>query len=274
MITAKIIKDSISEIGKRIITFELEYPRFIHSEMMTHRVFSRNSASSRAIPISKMISLVWNNCAEPCHWGKNQPGMQAQQELIGIRKWLAKKVWKISGKISCIFAWLLYKIGVHKQIANRVLEPWGHIKVIVTSTEWDNFFELRNHPDAQPEIHELALKMYTEMVLSKPKILKMGQWHIPYVDSILDYGKQNFYINCQEIDLEKALKIGASMCAQVSYRLIDNSLEKALKIYDRLVASKPAHLSPFEHSATPMSDIEGISGNFRGWAQYRQTLKI
>ena len=183
MINAKIIADSISPSGKRITTFELEYPRMVHSEFLTHRMLSRNAASSRAIPTSKMLSLVWNNPATPVHWGQNQSGMQANVELQGVRKWAVQQLWNISGKVACIFAWSLNKLKCHKQIVNRIVEPWSHIKVIVTATEWDNFFYLRNHPAAQPEIHELARQMWEIYKNNKPELLHIGEWHLPYIES-------------------------------------------------------------------------------------------
>jgi len=271
MITAKIIKDSISKTGKRIITYECEYPRFIHSELLTHRVFSRNSASSRAIPVSKMISLVWNNPAQPIHWGKNQSGMQAKVELSGVSKKITQFIWNTSGKVCCIFAWMLNKLGAHKQITNRIVEPWSHIKVVITSTEWDNFFYLRNHPDAQPEIHELARQMYDLYLNSSPELLYDGEWHTPYITTKREEDILKYYSNDVELSVENALKVSASMCAQVSYRLVDDSIEKAIKIYDRLIESKPAHASPFEHQARPIN-IKEQSGNFYGWHQHRQDI--
>lgn len=276
MITAKIIKDSISMAGKRIITYELEYPRFIHSEFMTHRVFSRNAASSRAIPISKMISSVWSNPAEPIHWGRNQSGMQANVELTGLRLSLAKTTWRTSGKIVCGLAWLFNKVGAHKQIVNRILEPWSHIKVVVTSTEWDNFFYLRNHPDAQPEIHELARQMWELYQNSVPGAIQEGQWHLPYIDDryqIIDNNSDDISQSLKiMITSDEALKLSASLCAQVSYRKADESVDKAIMIYDRLINSKPAHSSPFEHQARPYTSVDIRSGNFIGWEQYRQML--
>lgn len=259
MISAKIIKDSISEVGKRIVTFELEYPRMIHSEFMTHRVFSRNAASSRAIPFKTMLSLVWKNPAHPIHWGMNQSGMQANQELSGFKLWAAKKFWFLSGKIICVLAWVMSLTKVHKQVINRLLEPWSHIKVVATSTEWDNFYELRNHKDAQPEFRELARQMKEQMDKSASIVLREGEWHLPYVDG--------------QMDLETAKKLSASLCAQVSYRRADESVDKAIKIYDRLVGSKPFHASPFEHQATPLKNPNQSSGNFKGWFQLRQELQ-
>lgn len=273
MISAKIIKDSIAENGKRITTFELEYPRFIHSEFMTHRMLSRNAASSRAIPLSQMIKMVWNDPASPVSWGKNQSGMQAKTQLEGKDLYWAKTLWNLSGKAVCGFAWLLGKTNVHKQIANRILEPWSHIKVVVTATDWDNFFYLRNHPDAQPEIHELAKLMWKEYRLNTPTILKEGEWHLPYLDGYNILPDEDF-VPFEETDicLSDAIKLSASLCAQVSYRKADESIKKALNIYKRLVESKPVHASPFEHQATPAKSSIVISGNFRGWVQYRQTI--
>lgn len=262
MITSRIIADSIALNGKRITTFELEYPRFIHSEFMTHRALSRNAASSRAIPVSAMLTRIWEEPAAPVHWGQNMSGMQAAEELQGWRKDAAKFLWDVSGRVTCGFAWLLSKIGAHKQIVNRIVEPWSHIKVVATATEWDNFFYLRNHPDAQPEIHELAVYMYNDYLHSKPKLLKAGEWHMPYVDNYAS----------SDILLKDALKLSASLCAQVSYRKADQSVKKALLIYDRLVESKPCHASPFEHQASPSPKKTDHSGNFVGWLQYRQTI--
>jgi hypothetical protein len=274
-ITAKIIKDSISEKGKRLTTFELEYPRMVHSEFLTHRMVSRNAASSRAIPVSTMIKLVWNNPACPVHWGKNQSGMQAKEELTGFKLSLTKTLWKLSGKVACVFAYILNKAGCHKQIVNRIIEPWSHIKVVASATEWDNFFYLRNHPDAQPEIHELARVMWEEYKESIPTILHEGEWHLPYIDDHYRIaGKHTgFYSDGKMITLQEAIKLSASLCAQVSYRKADESIEKATMIYDRLVTSKPVHASPFEHQATPTNCNISISGNFRGWRQHRQDIE-
>ena len=241
---------------------------------MTHRMLSRNAASSRAIPLNTMIKMVWNNPACPVHWGKNQAGMQAKTELQGVKLALTKLAWNLSGKVMCGFAWLMGKLSVHKQIANRILEPWTHIKVVATATDWDNFFHLRNHPDAQPEIHELARIMWGLYHQSMPAYLNDGEWHLPYLEDYdIMYEKNAVPFKENEIRIEDAIKLSASLCAQVSYRKADESIKKALMIYDRLVESKPVHASPFEHQATPAKSNIVISGNFRGWVQYRQTIK-
>jgi thymidylate synthase ThyX len=256
MITAKIIADSVYDT--RITTFELEYPRFIHSELMTHRAFSRNAASSRAIPVAKMLDLIMDNPAMPVHWGKNQAGMQADIEVENPD--LARSLWMRARDRAALIAREMIELGVHKQVANRLLEPFQHIKVVLTATELENFFNLRAHKDAQPEIQMLAVEMREAMKLSTPRQLNIGEWHLPYVnaDMIANFG------------LEACKKISASCCAQVSYRLLDDSLDKALDVYQRLVEAKPIHASPFEHQATPDATAKN---NFLGWRQLRQDIE-
>lgn len=160
MIKASVIADSAHpETGTRITTFELVYPRFIHSEFMTHRVFNRNASSSRAIPTTKFIEQVRNEPVMPSHWGKNQKGMQAEEELNPMEIADAAFAWQQAATSAAIYAEILRRGQVHKQIVNRILEPFTHIRVVVTSTSWANFYGLRDHKDAQPEIRELAQAM-------------------------------------------------------------------------------------------------------------------
>lgn len=274
MIKAKIIKDSVSHhTGKRITTFELEFHRFILAEFNTHRALARNSASSRAIPLEKFIENITTNPAIPVWWGKNQSGMQAKEELPVSDQTKACEIWLEARDAAIQFARQLGELGLHKQIVNRLLEPWTVTKVIATATDWDNFFFLRNHPDAQPEIHLLADLMVQEYLESKPQILSEGEWHLPYVDSVLEQEELKYFSDGQEVDLETAKKISGSMCAQVSFRKSDTSIEKACNIYDRLVGSVPKHSSPFEHQATPAPYSDEISGNLRGWIQLRKLMK-
>lgn len=291
-ISATVIADSISENGIRITTLELEYPRFIHSEFMTHRMFSRNASSSRAIPIENVIEAVHERPAKPIHWGKNQSGMQAKGELdVSARKY-AEGAWELASNYSARIAEFMKDAGAHKQIVNRILEPFQFIKVVVTATEYENFFQLRCHADAQPEMQELANCMADARASSEPFRLYQGEWHTPYVNSDRgDTGKLFYFVDSNvgdyHVSLEDALKISSSCCAQVSYRLLDNSIEKAVRVYEKLVESHPVHASPFEHQATPVDDWgddEGIthhmmldgrdywSGNFRGFIQHRQLL--
>jgi thymidylate synthase ThyX len=293
LITAKIISDSYNEIhGTRLTTFELVYPRFIHGELMTHRMFSRNAASSRAIPIDKVIELVETTPAMPVHWGANQAGMQAKAEVSDIER--AKKVWLAARDSAVIYAKALRDAGLHKQIVNRVLEPYQLMKTIVTATDYNNWFWLRDHEDAQPEIAELAAVMCVEYTAHIPENLAIGEWHVPYVKTYRDsHTNERFYLDEHDkyITMEEARMISASCCAQVSYRKNDGSLEKASMVFDRLINSVPVHASPVEHIATPIDsesfagdylDIEGVthinknnvpySGNLRGWIQFRQLI--
>ena len=191
-IKATIIQDSTCN-GSRITTFELEYPRFIHAELMTHRQFSRNAASSRAIPIEKMHEHVLSNPAKPIHWGANQAGMQAKQELTSVFLAGAKAVWQSALEDAVRWSKALGNTGLHKQIANRVTEPFQFMKTVVTATEWNNWYWLRNHEDAQPEIHELAKQMWETSQASEPLELSMYHWHVPYVTRSKDPLGQVWY---------------------------------------------------------------------------------
>ena len=263
-IQVKMIEDSISKTN-RICTLQLKYHRYIHAEFMTHRVFSRSASSSRAIPIKKIISEVWNNPATPLHWGQNISGMQAKTELTGIKLYLAKTFWNLASKFACILAYFMYNIGLHKQIGNRILEPFSFINVILTSTEFDNFFELRIHPDAQPEIQELAKQIKEAIDNSNPKSLEDGDWHLPYIS----------YEERELFDVTDLLKASTARCARVSYNNHDGSLPsvtKDIQLHDRLVGSKPLHASPAEHPAKAEGN-DTFYKNFKGWNQYRTILE-
>lgn len=276
-IEAKVIEDSVSSAGKRLTTLQLKYPRFIHAEFMTHRVFSRNASSSRAIPVAKMIEAVRTEPAMPIHWGKNQPGMQANEQLTGVELNDAKHCWLAAAQSAANVAEKMMAIGLHKQVANRVLEPFQHIHVIVTATEWDNFFALRAHPDAQPEIQALAVAIRDAMTHHQPRELADDEWHLPYIRD-----------EERGLPIEQLVKMSAARCARVSYLKHDGvapSLEDDLTLYERLVGSMPIHASPIEHQAAPdtlWSFDEGetekwewpeLHGNFVGWKQYRKMVE-
>ena len=298
-ITAKIIADSISTHGIRMTTMEIEYPRFILAELNTHRMLSKNSSSSRAIPLAAMHQQIQDNPAMPVYWGKNQPGMKAKEELVGSDRSQAEYLWRKFIQVSIEFAQQLGATGLHKQIANRPTETGMMMKTVISGTEWANLFWLRDHPDAQPEFRDLAHKMYHAMRYHEPTTLAPGEWHLPYVDvyrSPLD--DRLSYLNPEggEYSVEEARIVSASCCAQVSYRKNDDSLDKALKIYKQLIESTPAHASPVEHQATPMPDRLAVrddtqanawppgvthrsrdgsywSGNLQGWIQHRKLIQ-
>jgi len=290
LITARILSDSISPSGTRMTTFEIEYPRFILAELNTHRMLSKNSASSRAIPVAAMHEHIRANTAAPVYWGKNQPGMKAREELHTVDKHTAQLIWNLARDRAIIAAGELNALGSHKQITNRVTEPWMIMKTVISGTEWANFFWLRDHPDAQPEIAVLANKMHQAYDASQPQQLQPGEWHVPYVKSYRDTSTGILhYLDNKDADItaEEARVISSSCCAQVSYRKNDDSYEKALKIYQQLIESEPAHASPVEHQATPMSSPDSFvdlgtthidrsnrawSGNLRGWTQFRKLI--
>jgi thymidylate synthase ThyX len=270
MIEAKIVADSIcGTTYKRIISFVLTYPRFILAEINTHRMFSRNSASSRAIPIEKMIKRIIDNPATPIYWGKNQKGMQASAELSAEEIAKALKIWQLSTRRQIKYAGMLSQLGVHKQIANRLLEPFAHMTTLLTATEFGNFFNLRAHRDAQPEFQELAFQMLQCYLDSTPKVLQPGEWHLPFADK---------YIS-EYLTLEQRLKITTARAARVSYISFEGDIDhqKDYKLHDQLVES--GHWSPFEHAAQALSRWECLwdrlngyskQANYRGYMPYRK----
>jgi len=240
----------------------------------------------------KMLSALKRDWAIPSYWGKNTAGMQALGELSPADKPVAEEIWKQGMEGAVYIASQLNSLEVHKQTANRVLEPYSHISVVVTATEWDNFYTLRDHEDAQPEIQRLAKTMKIAVSRSSPLEIHPGEWHLPFVsmDEIasLESGTT----------LEELQKASVARCARVSYLNHDKSapsLEKDIELADRLLEA--GHMSPFEHQGTPMEgngkivklggvhhylnqdgvthfDRNGLfwSGNFQGWIQYRQML--
>jgi len=274
MISAQIIKDSLSPYGtvlnaeRRLTTMVLRYPRFIHSELMTHRAFSRNSSSSRAIPVAKLIAEAQDDPATPKYWGANQKGMQARNQLASEKQALALEVWNRARQQAIESAKELTSenIGLHKQIANRLLEPFTHITVIVTGSEYayQNFFALRCHPDAEPHIQELATKMLYEYRRAQPTSAPV---HLPFLmkEEALDL--------IDRIGTPSTCLVSAARCARVSYLKHDGqqpSLAEDLKLGELLAAE--GHMSPFEHQAFASIDVDVKSGNFLGWTQYRQRL--
>lgn len=248
MIKVEVIKASRSPEGVILWTLALTYPRFIHAELMTHRVFSRNASSSRAIPIFKSIMAVLRNSASPVSWGSNQPGMQAGKELTGIRRGIVKAAWNAAKYAAVGCAYVAMKAGAHKQVVNRILEPWSHITVLVTTSDWKNWDSLRDHPDADPTIRKLAVQIklarLAALAGNKVRDLKPGDWHLPYVteDELLKYG----LVNC--------IKMSVARCARVSYLTHDKAdptWEKDVALYNRLAHHDPMHASPLEHQATP-----------------------
>ena len=262
MIEAKVILDSVSPAGKRITTLQLKYPRWVHGEFLTHRAFSRNSMSSRAVPVAKMIEQVRNDPAMPVHWGQNQPGMQARDELTGEALINAQMTWRSAAAKAADSAELMMGYGLAKQVANRILEPFQWMHTVVTATEWDNFFALRCHPDAQPEMQVLAFAMRGAMDASAPGFT---EHHFPYVreeDGVMSMWRRAM--------------ISAARCARVSYLKHDGtapSIGEDLALFERLAGGTPIHASPLEHQGVAMEHPRRRSRNFVGWRQFRELFE-
>jgi thymidylate synthase ThyX len=284
--TAVVIADSISDQGIRITTFQLRYWRAIHAELMTHRVFSRNAGSSRARPSQAIITQVRTDPWGPLHWGANESGMQASTELTFEQIAKAKDEWYKAASSAALNATNLLNMGLHKQIVNRVLEPFTYIDVVVTATDYANWFALRLDKDAQPEIQQLAQVMKDAMDASTPVLLKPGEWHLPYI-TMSDYAEAQNHVSYviskdrPETLLDLLKKISAARCARTSYKAFDGkvaSIDDDLSLFDKLMSGNLKHASPTEHIATPdyyhedEYQAKSLWGNFRGWIQFRKTI--
>lgn len=274
--SAKVIADSITPAGHRVTTFEVVMHRFVLAEFNTHRVFSRNSASSRAIPLAKQISRIRQNPALPVKWASEQKGMQGGDEIHHADE--ARSLWY--GAIASAVAWAtdLGEMSLHKSVVNRLLEPFMWHTVVVTSTAWDNFFGLRCNPMAQPEIRVAAEAMEAAYVNSTPQVVYPGQWHLPYIQDD----------ERADMPVETQVKVSAARCARVSY-LTQNGVrdfEQDVQLYERLISADPMHASPLEHVARPASTNQHtvniaepddepmwvrlpLYGNLLGWRQHR-----
>lgn len=302
--TAKIIADSISPDHHRLTTMELRYPKFIHGEFMTHRTFSRNASSSRAIPTAKLIEEVRapSLMAKPAKWVKNEPGMQGYTELTGAYLDEAIFLWEKAGRWAANMAENMLTDEIHKQIINRILDPFIHIKVVATATDagWLNFFGLRLDKAADPTMQALAEEAFVQYKLRGPELLQPGSWHLPYITAgdstatmlyLQPDWEQQTGEHAESVPMdaiyELLKKISVARCARVSYNSFEtqklSTIEEDLKLYDRLVGSQPLHASPAEHQATPdskrdilefmpMWDNARQHGNFTGWRQFRKML--
>jgi thymidylate synthase ThyX len=275
--SARIILDSKNlHNNVRITTFELTYPRIIHGEFMTHRVFSRNAASSRAIPVNKMLEQVKNDPFIPIYWGKNQPGMKARQEIAPKNQEEAREIWLEARDAAVNAAEKLIELEVHKQTANRLLEPFSWITVLLTTTELANFFKLRDHQDAQPEFKKIAKmtrdiymnNLYPEQRQDKELECLTSRWHLPLVDGY-DYNEL-VAAGYPEKDI---VKICIGRCARVSYLTHEGirDPQKDIELFDSLY--KEYHDSPLEHAALAKESLNtDFFANFRGWQSYRNLI--
>lgn len=261
--TATVIEDSVNEYGVRLTTVEFNIHRYILPELNTHRVFSRSAASSRAIPVEKQIERAVNDPALPVHWGQNKPGMSADEELSDDDIFEARRIWLEHLDVTVDAVRKLSKLGLHKQVTNRLLEPFLWQKVIVTSSEWSNFFKLRTSiyggNTAQPEFAVAADAAFEAINISHPKEFKReDQYHLPYVT------KQER----ETLTLWEQIIVSVARCARVSYLNHENKIEfeKDVKLFLSLLENK--HMSPFEHVAHPSNGYQ-VSNFDTTWAQLR-----
>ncbi len=316
-ISAKVICHSISLAGVELVTFEITYPRIILAELNTHRMLSKNSSSSRAIPFQKMKESLYGR---PVRFGQANPGMQDKGEEHQAKivvtspdgddcEFTAEEVWEMAKKDALFYADVMYKAGFHKQVYNRMVEPYQMMKTVISGTEWPNFFWLRKHGAADPSFEELASVMYEAKAASTPRLLRDGEWHLPYIDAcVVKDGKIVAYALTNEEGLsdylttEEAIRVSAARTAAVSFRNIDYGVAKSEEVHGRLVNDDRIHGSALEHQATPMkvgsesfnpndevnlvSDPDtwepGVthmdkqsrlwSGNFRDFIQYRKLI--
>jgi thymidylate synthase ThyX len=258
-ITAEVIAHSRS-LDCELVTFKTRFPKFILAEFNTHRMLSRNSSSTRAIPMRKQIEAVEDDMFVPTWVGKNQPGMSSAIELDSLERDKFEFSWR-SGMEACADeANVLADLGFHKQHAGRMIEPWVMVDHISSGTEWGNFFDLRCNKHAQPEIQELAWKMLWALYNSKPNQLNMGEWHIP------------FNHPDDRLETQTLVKVAVARCARISYRNFDGKvdIQKDIELYESLLSS--GHMSPFEHVAVATGDNK-MYKNFRGFMQLRQSVE-
>ena len=295
--------------GQEIVTFEYEMPKCILAELNTHRLFSRNAQSSRAVPISKVIEMIRTNPVTPIHWGSNQAGMVAGEEIDTVlihwekreylqgAEYLGKEdAWEMAANDIADIMQAWEDAGYHKQIVNRIGEAFTFVRGVITATEFDNFFHLRIHPAADPFMKEVARCMWEALQLSEAEVLYEGEWHTPYVDHSRNGFGGLLYVHNEEFEsnrihtlsVERAKQVSAVGCAQVSFRKLDLTDETVDRVYSRLVDEETPHASCVEHAACPMPpdvsfETEGVtalhkklgwmSGNFAGWIQNRQLVK-
>lgn len=259
--------------GCVLSTLLLRYPRFIHSEFMTHRAFSRNAASSRAIPFEKQLAAVREDPATPLFWGAEKKGMQGGEELTGAALYQAQSAWDRACRDAIHAANVLHMSLAHKQIVNRVIEPFTHITVLVSATEWGNFLELRDHDAAEPHMRMLAQAIRRELETGPIQDLHPGEWHLPFVET-------------NEFGLDASIRLSVGRCASTSYKTVDGfdmTLERASVLHDQFRDARPQHASPLEHVACA-DDIymdrlgewgwrwSSQHGNFDGFRQYRHII--
>lgn len=298
----KVVAHSISPEGIELPTIQFRQPRMIHSDFLTHRVFTRNGRSSRAVPVLTLLTEARNPYTP--HFLHNQPGMTASQEFSDEERAEIEAIWREMAAHTVAGVERLQAKGVHKQWANRPLEWFGYIDVLLSSTDWNNYYALRDDEGAQPEIQVVARAIREAIAKSTPRELRPGQWHLPYIDEEADREAIIKHLVDSEggfsVDQVDRLlrKISAARCARLTIRPFDGdgSIPAELERYRKLVVSRPVHASPTEHQATPDTrshytvvkaladgtqqtiksgfdwDHPEEQGNFTGWRQARKQI--
>jgi thymidylate synthase ThyX len=304
-INAKIVADSCDIRGNRITSVLVTIPRIVLAELNTHRMFSRNSASSRAIPFERMVKAVKDDPFIPIAWQKDHSGMQGTEYMEhGINDLIDNHLRARDAAVER--ATEANQRGLTKQLCNRYLEPFMWHTVLITSTEWENFFALRcpqygllteeglkhfrsqndyfkaggvisgtdinieflkiNKSGAEIHIQAAAEAIYDAMNESTPMALKDGMWHIPFSDKLNNPEMGTAY------GYLHGIKVATAMCARTSYTVVGNEKEmtyaKLIEIHDRMVSQVPFHASPFEHCARVMTEDEYYT-NVRGKLMFR-----
>ncbi len=321
---AEVVADSTSNAEIRLISVEVTMARFVLAELNTHRVFSRNSASSRAIPTEKQLKRILSKPYTPREWGQNAAGMSSREILSDNEAETADRLWLAARDCMVVYANrlngglesikdpelqdilrdkeldkdygsdILTDSKVHKQFVNRLLEPFMYHTVLITATEWNNFFALRINEAAQPEIRRAAELIQKAIDESKPEKLDDKELHMPYIDDELRHG----------FEPEVLKKVATARAARLSYlnqarhkesltkgKSVREIIQEDVNLHDHLVSS--GHMSPLEHVATPftcmnwknIADVKMVlrpdhylheslefHGNFRGWHPYRKEI--
>lgn len=276
----KVIADSVAPNGRRLTTITATYPRFIHAEVMTHRDRARNAASSRAIPWPKMMSAITETPVIPIRFGSEQKGMQTGGEIDDPMA--AEGIWLAARDAAVSSAAALAALGVHKSICNRLTEPWMWITVVMSATEWENFFRLRCHPDAEIHFQKIASMIRETLASSVPAELGGGDWHLPFItaedwaEAEAKFEDRSVGMAADISDVEEYLcRISTARNARVSYMTHEGKRDHSedLRLFGDLVkGSGFGHWSAHEHVATPAFTAHERSGPFVGWRQYRKSF--
>lgn len=278
--SVNVIADSLYG-AHRLFTAVVCFPRCILAEFNTHRMLSRNSASSRAIPVKKMLKLVREAPFIPIAFQKDHSGMQGSEYFEGTEKQVCESMWLTARDKAVRAAVAMHEQGVTKQLVNRLLEPFLWHTVLVSATEWENFFALRVHEAAEIHMQRAAGLLLHAYNNHQPTVKQASEWHVPFADNVdmprlvsaiyqqMGANQETAPISA-ETKQQYLLKVAVARCARVSYLNFDGSDDylKDFALHDTMAES--GHWSPFEHVAMSLPDPYRDTGNFKGWVPYRK----